>query len=74
VLVEVLYMMRYSFVADHWQYLGSMSVIPLVVGGSVMALDRWSPSLRRFRCVLGGAVVAVLGLLTWRQGHIYHDL
>ena len=73
VTVEVLYMMRYSFVADHWQYLGSMSVIPLGVSGAVIAINRWTPAFRRLGFVVGSIVLVVLGVLTWRQGHIYHD-
>jgi len=74
VLVQVLYMMRYTFVTDHWQYLGSMSVIPLGVGGAVKALERWAPGLRRIGFALGTLVLAALGFLTWRQGHVYRDL
>lgn len=73
VLVEVLYMMRYTFVADHWQYLGSMSVIALGTSGAVLALDRWALSYRRIGPVIGSVVLTGLGLLTWRQGHIYYN-
>jgi tetratricopeptide (TPR) repeat protein len=73
VLVEVLYMMRYTFVADHWQYLGSMSVIALGASGAVLALDRWAHSYRRIGPVIGAVVLTGLGLLTWRQGHIYYN-
>ena len=73
VMVQMLYMMRYSFVTDHWQYLGSMSMIPLGVGGAALALRRF-PALREQKPALGMLVLAILGLLTWQQGHIYHDL
>jgi protein O-mannosyl-transferase len=74
VLVQVLYMMRYTPVADHWQYLGSMSVIPLGVGGAVLGLKRWGPDDRRIGFMIGAVVLAVLGWLTWRQGAIYRDV
>jgi tetratricopeptide (TPR) repeat protein len=73
VMVQVLFMMRYTFVADHWQYLGSMSVIPLTVGGTTVAFDRWQ-KLRRAGPASGTVVLGVLSLLTWRQAHIYHDV
>jgi tetratricopeptide (TPR) repeat protein len=37
VLIQVLYMMRYTFVSDHWQYYGCMSIIVVVAAGAV----RW---------------------------------
>jgi tetratricopeptide (TPR) repeat protein len=58
------YPMRYSFVADHFQYLASLGVLALV--GAVVARIAATP----------GAVpiVAVLAALTWRQTHAYADV
>jgi protein O-mannosyl-transferase len=56
------YPMRYSFVADHFQYLAMIALIVPVAG----FLWRW----------LGrGAIVVLipLAVLTWRQCEIYHD-
>jgi len=75
VLVHVLYMMRYSFVTDHWQYLGSMSVIALLVGavaGAGQAHAQRVPAVAA-RCA-AMLLIAGLGVLTWRQAHIYKDL
>jgi len=74
VMVQTLFMMQYSFVSDHWQYLGSMAVIPLGVGGAVTALTWWKPPPRKHGFVVGTVVLVSLGLLTWRQGHIYRNL
>jgi tetratricopeptide (TPR) repeat protein len=74
VLVQVLYMMRFTFVTDHWQYLGSMGVIALGVGGVVRASEWWGHGSQRLGPVVGTVVLGVLGLLTWRQGCIYHDV
>jgi tetratricopeptide (TPR) repeat protein len=74
VMVEMLYMMRYSFVSDHWQYLGSMGVIPIGVSATVAALNRWKLDLSKLGFVIGTIVLAGLGFLTWQQGHIYRDL
>ena len=74
VIIQMLYMMQFSFVSDHWQYLGSMSVIPLGVSAAVTALNRWATAFRRVGLVIGTIVLAALGLLTWRQGYIYQNL
>lgn len=58
------YPMRFSFVADHFQYLASLGLI------SVLAAVI---SRARSANYLLGAVVLVLGALTWRQSHIYRD-
>jgi len=72
------YPMLFSFVADHFQYLAS---IPLICLG-VAALDaglRWlsvrlSIDGRMTVAVVGAVLLAVLGGLTWRQGHAYSGL
>jgi protein O-mannosyl-transferase len=56
------YPMRYSFVADHFQYL---AIIALIVPAAAIL----------WRCCGRGAVVVLipLAVLTWRQCGIYHD-
>ena len=66
------YPMRYSFVADHFQYAASIGLIVLLVCGA-------SWLLAKYRLASAGPLVAcpiVLGLavLTWRQSLIYGDL
>lgn len=56
------YPMRYSFVADHFQYLACLGVFALA-GGAAEALARRP----RVAAVAGGAVLAGLGGLSWRQ-------
>jgi tetratricopeptide (TPR) repeat protein len=65
--LDVYYQMRYSYVADHFQYLASLGLIALVVGGVAL---RWTGSAAS---VAGALVLAVLGLLTWRQCTTYAD-
>jgi tetratricopeptide (TPR) repeat protein len=55
--------MRYSFVADHFQYLASLGVIV----PAAALLVRWPRPV-------AAALVIVLGALTWRQLPIYHDV
>jgi protein O-mannosyl-transferase len=70
----VLFMTRYSFVSDHWQYFGSMSVIALAAAGFTMALDFAAPRTPFLKPALGGALLLVLGTLTWRQCGMYADI
>jgi len=74
VLVQLLYMMRYAFVSDHWQYLGSLGMIALGVGGVVRGFECWGDEARWVGRVIASIVMIVLGLLTWRQGHVYRDV
>jgi tetratricopeptide (TPR) repeat protein len=65
------YPMRYSFVADHFQYLASIGLIALAAAG-LQWLGRWLPHSLIWVCVL-----APLAILTWREQSIYknaHDL
>ena len=64
---------RYSFVADHFQYLASMPMLAAIASG-LTTLGR-----RLFAAkphVMGAGVVLIalgLGALTWRQSHLYVD-
>jgi Flp pilus assembly protein TadD len=62
------YPMLFSFVADHFQYLASLG--PIALGAALLMTA--ARKLGQTPGVLCGvAIVAVLGLLTWRQGHMY---
>ena len=58
------YPMRFSYVADHFQYLASIG--PIVLAAAVVAGKKWAPAV-------AGAALVVLALLTWRQERIYKD-
>ena len=62
------YPFRYSFVADHFQYLPSLGLIALAAAG----WSRWGG--RRWARAAAAALLAVLGILTWRQSRMYRDL
>ncbi len=62
--------MRYSFVADHYQYLASIGLLALAAA----VWSRAGAPLGRGRAVIAGVVLAVCALLTWQQGHAYRDL
>lgn len=83
------YPMRYSFVADHFQYLASIGPLALLAAGLVTLLSK-RPALRPAEgspagrptaghppaagtYAAGGLLLIVLGALTWQQGQIYED-
>jgi tetratricopeptide (TPR) repeat protein len=74
ILAVVLYMMRYSFVADHWQYFGSLGIIALMASGITRALDRMGPRGRPLGIGLELGLVLGLGVLTRAQSGMYSGL
>jgi len=69
----MLYTFRYTFVADHYQYLASIGPIALASAGLV-TLSRSSKTLQ-WPVVAGCfAILGFLSVLTWRQSATYHDL
>jgi tetratricopeptide (TPR) repeat protein len=69
----MLYTFYYSFVADHYQYVASIGPIALVAAGMTAALGRLKKQSPFLKPALGGIVLLVLGLLTWRQSLMYAD-
>ena len=51
-----LYPMRFSFVADHFQYLASLGLIILVTGGGAWLLNRFAPRRRSLGPIISGAL------------------
>jgi tetratricopeptide (TPR) repeat protein len=69
----MLFTFRYTFVADHYQYLACIGPIALASAGIVTLSDKFA----QYRTVIVGAallVVAGLGTLTWRQAATYTDI
>jgi tetratricopeptide (TPR) repeat protein len=69
----MLYTFRYTFVADHYQYLASIGPIALASAGVVSLAG----TFERSRPLIFGtavAMVATLAVLTWRQSAMYADI
>lgn len=66
-----IYFMRYSLVADHWQY--AAMIVPAAAAGALAA--RWARrgALRVAVPVISVALVAGLGTLTYAQTRAYKD-
>ena len=69
----MLYTFYYSFVADHYQYVASIGPIALAAAGITAALNRLEKRRSFLKPALGGTLLLVLGLLTWRQSRMYAD-
>ena len=61
--------MRFSFVADHFQYLASIGIIALAAA-ALYRLGRWLAA-RSYMMI--PVLLVPLAVLTWRQGGIYRD-
>jgi tetratricopeptide (TPR) repeat protein len=68
------YPFRYSFVADHFQYLASLGPLMLLVGGAFHLLDRssWKHATRAATAI-GLSIVIGLAALTASQAAAYED-
>src|SRR5207302_11408673 len=69
----MLYTFRYTFVADHYQYLACIAPIALVSAGLVKLTEseRLGP---RFLASFSILILGALGILTWRQSDSYRDI
>lgn len=65
------YPMKFSFVADHFQYLASIGIIALVVGGlATLAANR----IARAGAIVAAAItLLLLARVTFAQQDVYHD-
>jgi Tfp pilus assembly protein PilF len=67
------YPMRYSFVADHFQYLASIGFLVLVVASIEFVVRRTGIPQIPARTVIAIVLLTPLAILTWKQQFIYKD-
>ena len=65
--------MKYSFVADRFQYLAGIGVIAVLIGAAVHGASRLPAGLKSGATGLMVVLLALLGTTTWRQAGIYRD-
>jgi tetratricopeptide (TPR) repeat protein len=63
--------MRYSFVADRWQYFALLGPIALVAAGLTRHLQFTIRGLQFGHAPFSAALLLALGVLTWRQAGMY---
>jgi tetratricopeptide (TPR) repeat protein len=69
----MLFTFRYTFVADHYQYLACIGPIALASAGIVSLSDKFA-QCRAAIVSIALLSVASLGMLTWRQAATYADI
>jgi len=67
------YPMRFSFVADHFQYLASIGLLALAAAMMMAFSGRLGAQQSTIGFVLSIAVLFVFGVLVWKQTTIYKD-
>ncbi|MCE9613315.1 MAG: tetratricopeptide repeat protein [Lentisphaerae bacterium] len=85
VLVQTMYMMRYTLIADHWQYFASPALFALAAAAGVRLGGRPTPpptapsapraqarSLR-LSIVAPGLLILTLAAITWQQARMYRN-
>ena len=65
--------MKYSFVADRFQYLAGIGVIVVVCGAAAYGMGRLPAFWQKGTQVIKAAVVVALGVLTWHQQRAWQD-
>jgi protein O-mannosyl-transferase len=66
------YPFRYSYVADHFQYLASVGIIVPVTSGMLALAGRFHAS-KGLGVGLGSILLLILATLTWKQSETYAD-
>jgi tetratricopeptide (TPR) repeat protein len=65
---------RYSYVADHFQYLACLGLISVAASAGTVICERAGQQGRRFGALAGMILLLLLGVATWRQAQIYRDV
>jgi tetratricopeptide (TPR) repeat protein len=63
-----IYYFRYSFVADHFQYLAGLGVVALVISGAAALLPGKS-----MQVAVSTVAIALLGAMSWRHCQIFRN-
>ncbi len=69
----MLYTFRYTFVADHYQYLACIGPIVLAAAG-IVKFTEWTRLGPGVLAGIGTLIFAMLGILTWHQSANYRDI
>jgi tetratricopeptide (TPR) repeat protein len=68
-----IYFMRFSLVADHWQYTSIIGIIALGVGLGAYGYNTWKKSFRPLFIIAGTVIAGLFSFSTWNQAHIYQN-
>ncbi len=65
--------MQFSFVADRFQYLAGLGVMAVLVGAAAVAAGRLTGAPKVAARSVFGAILVMLGTLTWAQSGVYRN-
>jgi tetratricopeptide (TPR) repeat protein len=65
---------RYSYVADHFQYLASVGIIALVAGGGTVLCERNGPVARNTGVMVAAIVLLTFGVCAWNRTYVYQNM
>ncbi len=68
-----IYFMRFSLVADHWQYFAVLGPIALAAAAMTAAWRRFAGGKPFLGAALCGGLLTLLGALTWQQARTFAD-
>lgn len=68
-----IYYMRFSLVADHWQYFSNIGIIALIVGGIAWLVNKNGHLFRSISVIAGILLVCLLFILTFKRNYIFKD-
>lgn len=66
-----IYFMKYSLVADHWQYTSIIGIIALAVGLIAHKYKNWHEPYRRLVLIVAILVGFTLSLLSWKRAETF---
>jgi len=69
----MLYTFRFTYVADHYQYVASIGPLTLVAAGLTKGIKRLPQRRGDLQWVIFSTILLLLGALTWKQAGIYQD-
>lgn len=67
------YILRYSFVFDHFQYLASMGVMALVGAGAVQLTGRFISGQPGLQSFLFAGILLALGTFSWHRAWVFEN-
>src|SRR3989339_66541 len=68
-----IYPMKFSFVADHFQYLASIGLITIWVAGIAILFKKFGKNLNWVKYIIFLTILTLFSRKVWLQSHIYKD-
>ena len=68
------YPFLFSFVADHFQYLASLSVLAAAAAWGAVVVAQSSVGVRIALQIAAAGIIGTLAAITWQQSHLYVDV